>query len=490
MKKFLSLTTSLLLSILSFASQTEYVNDKFCVYEINVGDQTAKVVNFYSTASSVTIPASFVYQGDRYVVTSIGVKDFKYSYDSKYCYEDYEKNRACIVELVLPKSIKYIEGTRHDMGAFSGMTRLKQITIPASVERFNAGWFGGNSRLESIIFEGLPCYEYYVVDRYWNSKKYQICLAESDNPSAIVDSMRMELQNYPCPRLQKIEVVPLKEYIQYKNKLERTYQVYSQQLKDTINKYTLTLMSHPYYVDDNYFKGITLKEPHLQAKGVKENYALLVSELKKDYNKQLALCKEKYSISMSDMENNCKRNNPELYAEKYCAFHPDFSEQIDLMLNDYKCKYSKTQLAKLVLLNYILGEKCQDELWKQYKHLYKSDEAFLTDYYKSSDIKQEISNRNNIYNGLKNAIQRNKLNLKGLYQSTEDSYPIRNFRGYYDQMKEKKIPVSNEIISLDPKAQKEYEKNGQYFESADDFFGAYITSNYSSILKANKKAKK
>lgn len=501
MKKLVFLATSLLLSVICFASQTELVNDKYCVYLINVGDQTARVLNFYSTASSVTIPSSFVYQGDKYVVTSIGYHDFQtqvledglgnveiLSY-GKYTFEDYDKNRACIVELNLPNTL-----TEISWSAFKGMTRLKTLRVPSKVKDFTISCFGDNMRLESVTFEGLPhvAHEYYV--GVWPRGSWvKLYLDESDNPVAVLDSLQLtEKIREKCPRLKTIEFLPIKEYVQYKNKLDKTYQVYSQQLKDTLNKYTQMLMSHPYYLEDNYFKGITLTAPQLRAKGVRENYALQISALKEDYNKQLSICKENYSISMRDMENICKRKNPELYAEKYCALHPDFAEQINIMLDDYKCKYSKNQLAKLVLLKYNLGEKCQDELWKQYSKLYKDKESFLSQYTLSQDIKSAIAKREKIYNTFKNQIRDIPIATKGFYDLGDSKHPIvtQNFRHNYDEMRKYGIPVSKEIIIQDPKAQKEFEKNGKFFDSPDDFFAAYITSNYVSILKAKKKAKK
>ena len=504
MKKLFLLTTTLLLSALSFAV---YVNDKCCIYSLNVGEQTACVVNFCSEASVVTIPASFMYKGDRYVVTGLSNYNFKdtqfiqygssifdsYSYETtnndKYGYLDYEKYRACIVELNLPTTLKHINSD-----ALGGMSRLKTLRVPSNVKDFSTSCFDDNMRLESVTFEGLPhvAHEYYV--GVWPRGSWKkLYLDESNNPLAVLDSLQLYKKfKEECPRLKTVEFIPLKEYILYKNKLDKTYQVYSQQLRDTLNKYTQILMSHPYYVEDNHFKGITLTAPHLQAEGVRENYALQISALKKDYNRQLTLCREKCSALMSDMENICKKKSPELYAEKYCALHPDFSAQIDTMLKDYKCEYTKQRLALAVLNNYQLSEKCQDKLWKHYSYLYKDKETFLAAYEKSSDIKHVIGKREDIYQSFKNQIRYTTVAIKGLYDLDESKHPnlTKKFRFNYDEMRRYGIPVSKLIIEQNPKALKEFEKNGQYFDSPDEFFAAYITSNYSKTLKEKKKAKK
>ena len=141
MKKHLFFAIILLLSNHMFAY--EYANDNDCIYRLNIGDLEAEVVNFCTTKSSVTIPAQIKYRGEWYVVKSIDHVNFEYSLDADY-YDDYKKNRANIVELFLPNSIENLEG-----GAFSDMTRLKTITIPARVKKFNECWFFNNERLDN-----------------------------------------------------------------------------------------------------------------------------------------------------------------------------------------------------------------------------------------------------------------------------------------------------------------------------------------------------
>lgn len=490
MKKLLLLATTLLLSISSFASQYEFVNDKYCVYAINVGEQTAKVVNFYSEASSVTIPSSFVYQGDKYIVTSIGYNDFQTKVHEdwygnaviesygKYTFEDYDKNRACIVELNLPNTLEEI-GT----DAFKGMTRIKNLRIPSKVTKLSGKSFGGNSRLEVITIESMPCIQY-----WWYSD--EICLVNVDDPMAITEKAKTEWKRNVCPRLQQIEILPLKDYSTCKEKLHQSYLKYSKQLRDTIAAYNTRLNNHPYYVEGEYLSGIFISYPSLSITNAKEDYAVKSSALKKEYNDKIAVCREKYQEVNNNMEKLCKLTSPEVYADKYCALHPDFSEQIDIMLNDYKCKYSKSKLASLVLRNHNLGEKCQDELWKQYKHLYKNNEDFLTDYNKSTQIISELIERQGIYDDLIHIIQGGKLSVKGLYDSDDNSSQARTFRNRYQKVKENNIPITTSILSQDPKAQKEYLKNGQYFSGIDEFFDTYIKSEYGHILKEKKKISK
>lgn len=506
MKKILSLTTVFLISIQSVFA--EYTVFKDIVYEVNIDNLTATVLNFQTSVNElvkISIPSEIVYKNEIYTVTKLSYNAFDFdalkSYatvaqvfgietanslysisdgsereniERKFRYE-YPEARANIVELYLPKTLKEI-----DSNAFKGMTRIKTLRIPSQVNNFSKSSFDGNVRLENITFEGVPhiCHEYKAetLREFPWARWDTICLDDVSNPQIVIDSVKFTLTHKSwlekaprCPRLQTIEVLPLKNFFIYTNRLNDTISVYERKIKQ-----------HPYYVelDEGFFSDIKIFPSS--------------NDFKIAYNNALIRCREKYSFLTSDMETICKKKDPEFYAEKYCALHPDFSEQIDIMLNDYKCKYTKNELAKLVLLKYNLGEKCQDELWREYEKLYKSNEDFLKDYYNSINIRQELENRQNIYNDLKDLIQSSKLSVKGFkgyYDSSEDNYLATNFRAVCDKMKEAKIPVSKQILSLDQKAQKEYDKNSKFFDSPDEFFRAYITKDYSLILDAKKRTK-
>lgn len=487
MRKIFLLATALLFTALGSAN--EYTNDKYCVYSLNVGEQTACVVNFCSEASSVIIPSSFVYKGDTYVVDGLVNNDFKGRYDSKYCYEDYAENRSCIVELNLPTTLKYI-----DTDAFRGMTRLKSITIPSCVKTvYDHGWgidyfdfrdwFAGNSRLENITFQGMLWYS-----SVCGGNICSICIVETSNPSYVLDSLKNELSSSKCPKLQTIEVVPLKDYIFYKDKLDKSYASYSKRLSDSVSIYQTRLTRHPYYIEDNYFNKITIQKPVLTSTQAKENYTTQSAALKKEYNRQLASCRAEYRKLWNNMEQNCKQKSPETYAERYCVLHPEFSVQVDSMLENYKCRHTKQSLASLILQNVKLGKTCQESLWAEYAYLYKSKEDFLIAYMISPDINITIAERKSIYDNFLSTIKVRELQMKGIYH--KDSWAAIDFKSKYDLMKKYEIPIDMRILRQDPKAVKEFEKNGQYFDSPDEFFAAYIRSNYSNILKSKKKSRK
>ena len=51
------------------------------------------------------------------------------------------------------------------------------------------------------------------------------------------------------------------------------------------------------------------------------------------------------------------------------------------------------------------------------------------------------------------------------------------------------IPITKFIIEIFPKAHAEYDENGRYFSNAEEFFDAYITTDYKKVLNAKKTRK-
>lgn len=497
----------------------EYAVIDRIVYELNLDNLTATVLNFQTSTYdlvSVTIPEQIVYKGDTYEITCLSYNGFDYdalndyvqtaeflgrapsSYfadkaqkreklERKFKYE-YAEARANIEFLYLPNTLKTISD-----GAFKGMTRLKRLSIPARVHDFSKYCFNSNSRLENITFEGVPhlCHIYVTgkdKNNPWWLSYDTICLDDSNNPLTVLDSLQLKKEwQYSCPKLQAIEFLLLKDYIFYINKLDKSYSSYSKRLSDSVSVYKLHLTRHPYYIEDNYFSKIAIQKPILTSTRVKENYTTQSTALRKEYNRQLTLCRKEYKTLWNNMEQNCKLKKPSTYVDRYCELHPEFSARVDSMLEDYKCRHTKQSLASLILQNAKLGKTCQDSLWAKYAYLYKSKEDFLLAYTLSPDINIELAQRNSIYNNLRSIIYTQDLKVKGIYN--KDSWPAINFKMKYDLMTKNEIPVSVLIIEKDPKALKEFEKNGQYFDTPDEFFAAYIRSNYSNILKSKKKSK-
>ena len=187
----------LLMSVFSHVIHAEYAIIDDIVYNLNVENLTAIVLNFQNAGSDVAIPAEVSYRGDQYIVRSISRYDFDYnsidSYNDTYHTQqmatsvwgdnwisdaivertmkknqkreeeesyfqyDYNYTRAAINTLQLPNTIKYIYS-----GSFDGMTRLRALIIPASVDKLPDGentiFNQSMPRLEHVFVMGLPTF--------------------------------------------------------------------------------------------------------------------------------------------------------------------------------------------------------------------------------------------------------------------------------------------------------------------------------------------
>lgn len=457
MKKLL--ITPLLILFSCFVYAFEYTNDENCIYQINVGNQTAEVVNFCTISPSVTIPSHFVYQGDVYVVRGISFVDFKTKYDTDYSLRDFRKNRAGIEELSLPYTLESVS-----YAAFHGLTRLKTLSIPSRVKEFVGWeWFDGNERLESITFSGIPRMCYY-------ENRDEVCLESSEDPFAVINHILNDLQQYRCPKLRTIDIAPLHEYLRCARELQKQIEICEEKLR-----------RHPLYVEseDGYFSNIRMKKPSFDN--------LDDRTIRMEFLDERYLVNKQYEELYNNMGQLCKEKEPERYVENLCASYPDFAAKVDSLFKDHKCQYSRTSLAINILNHKPLGETCQDALWNKYGYLFFNEKDFLKMYDASEDVNLIMEERHDIYMDIYTFMRYNNIRTKGILG--ELSQNAQRFRELYAKMKKETIPFSEDIIKLDPKAHKEYIKNSKYFANTSDFFEAYVSYDYKNILKQHKSKK-
>ena len=168
MKRLLSLTTLLLLTVASFAHDFEVDG---IYYKITSSTSTPPTVSVsyrgtydyeYSNeyTGSVTIPETVTYSGKTYTVTSIGDDAFSYC--------------SGLTSVTIPSSVTSI-----DMYAFRGCSGLKSITIPSSVTSIGMSAFRDCSSLTSVII-GENCQQ--ILSRAFSKCQELIdvyCCAES-----------------------------------------------------------------------------------------------------------------------------------------------------------------------------------------------------------------------------------------------------------------------------------------------------------------------
>jgi hypothetical protein len=413
---------------------------------------------------------------------------------------DFDEIRARIIELNLPESLEEL-GSH----AFSGLTRLRKITIPTNIKKidFTESPFRNNSRLQEIVFLGLESityYEYTIPNNPFFAKELTRSLYSDPQ---LFKSVLIKTIKEGCPNLIRIHI-PHLEKIQHDIAILNQY---NQSLKDSILTYNEKLASHPYYIVYNGEKaipdfairpGLAVKYKQYPTQLLKENYlldhsCLGASNIKQMHEQKLSTIRSDYQKINSSMETICKTKDPEHHAKKYCSLHPEFAAKVDSTHHYYRCKYDIYQVAMKFLANEVFEEpNCQEIQYNDNSNLFKSKEEFLQLYDKLSygDFTQELSDRHKKINNFTKKINSEDFKkLIFLDAKVSGNSKLMVFIDKYEELKEMcNYPVSD-FINHNTKMLVDFQKTTNYWSSMDEFFEAYISGNYKQILKNKKKQK-
>ena len=454
---------------------------------------------------------------------------------------DYAYTRSTIKTLNLPNTLETIR-----QGSFDGMRSLQSLIIPASVTYFQGTYdFSAYKsifntylpNLKNITILGLPyitegndTITYTIQDKIGNfiyvdkikkrfdlsycrnlqsfsmpefEKKASILKAiyrtnrdlereTSDinlRLSAISKDCHLEIpvpavKDEACTNVQTIQEAynQAHQYLENMFKNCKDYAI----LYDSLMR---QLKQHPYYDGTKLRAKIPVLDPKApQTATITSLNKLNKAELIADYN----------DYANGHMEQNLKINQPDKYIAGYIAVHPEKKEAIEKLYLDYRCEEKKVQYRYIII--YLesghIAQTCRQSQWSSYGNLYKSQEEFNqsynkahSDYFFQSEIKARQAANENLEK-LKQYIASygKKVKLSNMNKNPNDqtSYVIKRLgelkRSYYYYS-----DAVSYLIETFPKVQKEYEKNGQYFQSQVEFFDAYTSDSYSSVLKDKKK---
>lgn len=507
---------------------SEYTVINHIVYSLDIDELTATVVNFQTPTDRtchVTIPETIWYKEDKYNVAGIALEDFNYNdlYLASYLVSslfdnalidynisnkanetgkmfsdfqyDYQKARANITYLDIPNTVIVIRN-----GAFSGMTRLKELTIPASVVALYS-YSNENirfPRLEKVSIGGIPSLITWgtVIDPTIQDSIGNFTYI-SEVAKAFVGIDPNTGKSEMCPNLKSFSMPAAKKAIEKaidekrKNELlcDSVSNFYNLALERECEEYNKKLAKHPYYDG-------TL----LSSNKVKWNRDTCI--IRKDYLEQTQKLSHKYdSLVNGEMEARLRKNNVEQYIKFYQIVHPEKKAAIDSLALEFRC-WDKGNFHKNVILNFIDGRNidlhsCRQKYYVDYGDLFADKEEFDKQYdsiESDSDFRAEIEKR---------IAERNLLNLKKrkVKRYMNDSKDIKfqgvlspkhtfhdSFEIIYENMR---TPCCYEefissFLSINTKAAKEYGRNSRYFKDKKEFFEAYITPEYKKILKSNK----
>lgn len=532
MKKVLLTVVLFCCSQLLFA---EYAIIDRIVYNLDFVSLTATVLNFHTSTinpGDVTIPETIEYKNDIYKVTRLSYYAFDYdaisnyqmtsmffgsdiasyglsnSYkreeeEMKYHY-NYKEARANIVHLNLPNTLEEIKG-----GAFDGMIRLKTLIIPASVTTFtdvNIGnllngnkLFYDNSfpRLETITILGTPtCETGYNMDG--TKRNITIALQNENGEYTYLSEMAKivaEVDLYTnksklCPNLKSFSMPEVSKKINELIELQQYCKNCNSELRKIVENYNEQLQNDPFYDGSQ----IQLTQIDFYADYTK---ITIDNELK---GKKDQLSQQYNDLVNWLMKSKLRKNTPAKYITAYQNLHPEVRPLVDSIYKEYRC-YLRAEQHQCVLQaidgKVINMPSCRDSQYQKYSNLFANINEFNERYDAASrddDFVSEISKRQEAKDKLLRYevyIQQKASNtkLQGMSDWSKEecriimSYLKEFYNTYYY------TDAVDILFKENLKIKQEYEKNGEFFSDREEFFQAYISSEYKSILKNKKKLK-
>ncbi len=260
---------------------------------------------------------------------------------------------------------------------------------------------------------------------------------------------------------------------------------YIEKLDSIFAEYNKQLLQNPYNINEE----IMTDYKKMQRDGDREeNY----EEILKDIG-------NKFKSINNDFEEQLRKQNPAKYFKIYYSQNPDKKVIADKMYLECRCEYRIRTDFDLYLFrnNWRIGYDCgcREKAYSGrgaanmgVKEHFSSRAEFDT-YYDQGEaiLNQEVEKRKAKKEVEKLSIK-SPTNYSNLFENKEKEDLLRTYlsknrsKPYYPEL----IEVA---LSKNEGLNKEWNKNGQYFQDKTEFYEVYISENYKHILKAKKKKK-
>lgn len=456
---------------------------------------------------------------------------------------DYAPSRAAITSLNLPNTL-----LRIGRGAFDGMKSLKSITIPESVKYLpddDKNVFESYlPNLQSITVLGLPSYEYST--SFFSTEELNCMSQDEEGNYDYMEHIQKKFNLMYCQNLKKFDmpmfqnVLPILKAAQSANdklaiqtekcnaalfklssnkdikiatpELKPEAYLSNQSVETAYNQASQYILSlYAYYkkyinlhdslqnqlVQHTYYDGSKLEYEQPKFTYSDPEISTLSSQMTTIISKMIT----KYNgLVGGEMESNLFVNNLPKFLEKYTALHPDKKAAIDGIYLDYRCEDKRWQDVYVRQFiengNRPTDKSCREKQWTLYQSYFKSREDFNQRYDKAGteqSFQREIDARRKSYLDLQKMqrfVQANVKNIKLSNMYKKPNEQTSSIITFLNDLKKSNYYYADAVaylIETIPAAQKEYEKNGQYFSSQLAFFEAYTSDSYSQVLKDNKK---
>lgn len=251
-------------------------------------------------------------------------------------------------------------------------------------------------------------------------------------------------------------------------------------VQETLHEFNQQLKDYPYNIENLRLEPVSLQKYFLDPR-LETITDSIVVELK-----------QKTKDLQDDCYKRLKSNHPEKFAEIYLQIHPEASPILENLKLECRCKnYSEAELVIKIADNVVPQCTCRSDYWNQYGTLFSSraefdntyntsEQGFLDEVNLRQRLKADIQEIASMLAGLKSAKFKDGLtgkqeNIIQILQKVQ----YHQGKYYYDEVLEM-------MFAADAAMTKEWEKNGQLFNSKREFYEAYVSGSYKDVLKEKK----
>ncbi len=359
-----------------------------------------------------------------------------------------------------------------------------KLNIPISkAEDFKNNFSDLNSEIDEYdwcFVENNLCPTLIILNNDNSNYKFPLSLTNQSEISISFDDFKIENQylkgytfKYSNAKVIAEKVAKEKqrldslELVTYNLKLDTIFQNYNQQL-----------LQNPYNI-----KKMVLSDFNKIGDDLKASYYESLSEVRQ---REFKIIKEDIDREFRTMNNSfekeVKSSNPTEYCKIYFSLNPDKKSEADKKYLECKCNYPNRENYDFKFITGSLYNcNCRAIEFSKNGKLYASKEEFDSFFDKGESIylleteKRATLNYLNVNSQLLQSMNFQKDKNEILTMITESQN-----KPYY-------LQVLDFAIETNKGLNKEWSKNGQYFENKTQFYNAYISEDYKKILKNNKK---
>ena len=368
----------------------------------------------------------------------------------------------------------------------NGVKWQNKINIPISqAQNFKTEWSNFNSKIydyDWCFIENNLCPTTVTLENNDNNSKYNFPLSLNSQYAITYTFDNLGIDNSY-----------LKGYIfKYSNAKEISEQVekekqrldslelatYNQKLDIIFQNYNQQLLQNPY----NTTKKVLTTFDKIEI-SIKANYDESLSDLRqRKFNEYKDDIEREFRSLNNSYERELKSSNPTEYCKIYFSQNPEKRTEADKKYLECKCNYPKREDYDFKFITGNLYNcNCRATEFGKNGKLFASKEEFDSFYDKGEDVYLLESEKRATLNYLNvNSQLLQSMNFQKDKNEILTTISESQNKPYY-------LQVLDFAIEINKGLNKEWTKNGQFFENKTQFYNAYLSEDYKKILKNNKK---